>query len=653
MHGRRFSPPTGGRSWLAAALALTLSIGGLVTLASAPATAGEGVSPTLRTSATTAQTTSPFAGRTLYVDPDSNARRAAADARARGDETSAVLFDRIGDRSQADWFGDWNPISSVRSTVRQRVDTITAAGAYPVLVLYAIPLRDCGGYSGGGMGSADAYRTWVREVAAGIGDRAAAVVLEPDSLALMDCLSEVERDERLALLRESVAILGERGDVAVYLDGGHSNWHAPRTMANRLRDADVHAARGFALNVSNFRWTEQELAYGRDVSQRLDGTHFVIDTSRNGQGPHPDDEWCNPAGRGLGPAPRTADTGDLRTDALLWIKRPGESDGDCSRGEPTAGAWWPEYALALAEAAAPEPSEDDGGGSEPVPGDGDDGGGSEPVPGDGDDDGESEPVPGDGDDDGESEPDPVPGDEDDDTPDEDSDDEARAPGRGGGNGPPASPPGRDKPQGGTATVQAACGDAAPSAGFADLRGSVHRSAADCLSRWRITSGVAPGRFAPGEAVTRAQMATFLDRTLRETALLPAHAPARSFRDVPRAHTHREGIERLAGLGVVAGTTGGRFAPDSAVTRGQVASLLVRLHEEVVGAPVTAAPDGFRDVRGGPHEHNVRKLVALGVTSGHPDGTFRASQPVTRGQMATFLVRYLDRLVAEGHAAPRA
>ncbi|GFH79734.1 hypothetical protein Sgou_44040 [Streptomyces gougerotii] len=80
---------------------------------------------------------------------------------------------------------------------------------------------------------------------------------------------------------------------------------------------------------------------------------FVVDTSRNGNGPFTDgdpaERWCNPPGRALGEAPTTR-TGDDLVDAYLWIKRPGESDGEC-KGGPKAGQWWPEYALGLAKAA--------------------------------------------------------------------------------------------------------------------------------------------------------------------------------------------------------------------------------------------------------------------------------------------------------------
>jgi endoglucanase len=545
--------------------------------------------------ASTAASDDPFAGRGLFVDPESNARREAAEAREDGDEERARLFDHIGDHSQADWFGDWYGTDQVRSAVHARVSEITDAGALPVLVLYAIPIRDCGNYSGGGLPSSEAYLEWVDEVAAGIGARSAAVVLEPDSLALMDCLSDAQREQRLATLREAVSILTE-GDVAVYLDGGHSHWHPAGEMADRLRAAGVDRARGFALNVSNFRWTDAELAYGRAVSDRLGGSRFVVDTSRNGRGPHPDDEWCNPSGRGLGPTPRTDDTGDPRADALLWIKRPGESDGECGRDEPEAGAWWPEYALALAAERHEEPIDD---GS-------DDGGSDHEL-----DDGTGEDGP-----------------DDDEPADEDEQRDERS------SGP-----------------REACPSDLPRAGFEDTRGSVHERVIDCMSWWGITEGVDRTSFAPGAQVRRDQVATFLHRVLERTELLPASPPRRGFGDVPAGHAHQRGIEVLAGLEVINGTGDGRFSPGLPATRGQMASLIVRLHEEVVGEPVAPSQHGFTDTAGSPHEDNIRRLVALEVTTGHDDGTFRPSAAVTRGQMAAFVMRYVDHLVAEGLAEP--
>ena len=121
-------------------------------------------------------------------------------------------------------------------------------------------------------------------------------------------------------------------------------------MAARLTEAGVAEANGFVLNVADDRRTPDKLVYGRELSARVAGKHFVIDTSRNGQGPaEGPDAWCNPPGRGLGRRPGVS-TDDPLLDAYLWIKRPGESDGWCNGG-PAAGAWWPEYALELARNA--------------------------------------------------------------------------------------------------------------------------------------------------------------------------------------------------------------------------------------------------------------------------------------------------------------
>jgi endoglucanase len=178
------------------------------------------------------------------------------------------------------------------------------------------------------------------------------VVVEPDALAQLDCLAAGPRQEPIDMLRDAVQTLKSASGAVVYLDGGNSNWIGAAEMASTLRSAGVAQADGFSLNVSNYNRTSDELAYGDDLSARLDGAHYVVDTSRNGLGPVSGSlAWCNPQGRALGHRP-TTDTGSAAADAYLWIRKPGESDGDCGRGEPAARTWWPEYAIGMAQRAA-------------------------------------------------------------------------------------------------------------------------------------------------------------------------------------------------------------------------------------------------------------------------------------------------------------
>ena len=295
----------------------------------------------------TSPTGNPFVGRHLYVDPNSSAHT-AADARRATDPAGAALLDKVASQPVADWFGGWNPTATVASTVRQRVQQITAAAAYPVLVLYDIPGLDCGPYGTPGAPNGAAYRAWIDQVALGIGKATTAVIIEPDALASMSCLTSAQQTERLGLVKYAAQKFSGLGHTNVYLDAGHAGWQPASVMSARLNKAGVVYARGFSLNVSNYDATSSELAFGRSVAAGSGWKHFVVDTGRNGLGAN--GEWCNASGRALGERP-TAVTSDPLADAFLWVKPPGESDGTCNGG-PAAGTFWPDYAIGLAQRAA-------------------------------------------------------------------------------------------------------------------------------------------------------------------------------------------------------------------------------------------------------------------------------------------------------------
>ncbi|SOJ53984.1 Endoglucanase A [Mycobacterium simulans] len=285
----------------------------------------------------------PLAGMPFYVNPNSAAMRAAQHADPPSAELSA-----IANTPQAYWIV---PGSSA-ATVAKYAGDAAAAGALPVFTLYGIPHRDCGSFAAGGFGSVAEYRSWIDGIAADLGSSPAAVVVEPDALAMADCLSADQRQERYDLIRYAVETLTHDPAAAVYVDGGHVRWHSAEDMAARLNQAGVARARGFSLNTANFFTTEDEIGYGEAISGLTNGSHYVIDTSRNGVGPAPDSalNWCNPSGRALGTPPTTA-TGGAHADAYLWIKRPGESDGTCDKGDPPAGTFVNQFAIDLARKA--------------------------------------------------------------------------------------------------------------------------------------------------------------------------------------------------------------------------------------------------------------------------------------------------------------
>lgn len=118
--------------------------------------------------------------------------------------------------------------------------------------------------------------------------------------------------------------------------------------------------------------------YAAELGSTVPTTHFVVDTSRDGRGPWAPtpgkyagdpQTWCNPPGAGLGARPQAdpAPSAFPLLDADLWVKTPGQSDGQCNRSlagsttdpewggitDPAAGAWFPQQALELARNAVP------------------------------------------------------------------------------------------------------------------------------------------------------------------------------------------------------------------------------------------------------------------------------------------------------------
>ena len=281
----------------------------------------------------------PLAGKPFYVDPISNAVRAAK---------SSPELAAIANTPTAYWLDEAFPAGKATSTVARIAGSAQAAGSMPVFALYAIPHRDCGSFAAGGFGTAAGYKQWIDAVASGLGSMPAAFILEPDALDMADCLPADQRQERFDLMRYAVDTLTANPAAVVYIDGGHSRWLPAEEIASRLNQVGISKARGFSLNTSNFYTTAEQIGYGEAVSALTGGSHYVIDTGRNGAGPAPESplNWCNPSGRALGVAP-TTNTAGAHADAYLWVKRPGESDGSCNRGEPYAGSFVNSYAIEL------------------------------------------------------------------------------------------------------------------------------------------------------------------------------------------------------------------------------------------------------------------------------------------------------------------
>ncbi|MEU6783900.1 glycoside hydrolase family 6 protein [Nonomuraea angiospora] len=277
----------------------------------------------------------------FYVDPNSNPAVWVRDN--PGDSRAARIQSSIASKPMAQWFGGWN--ANITTAVSSFVGAADSADKLPILVAYNIPGRDaCGGHSGGGADDEKLYQDWISAFASAIGNRPAIVVIEPDSLGDFDCMTETDRQRRIRMLTYATQQFRDKAaNTWAYLDAGNAGWTAPATMASRLQSVGVANVRGFSVNVSNYYTTSQSTTYANAINSALGGTaKFVVDTSRNGNGSN--GEWCNPSGRKLG---TTAQVGG-GAEMLLWVKVPGDSDGNCGIAPNVpAGTFSPDIAIRL------------------------------------------------------------------------------------------------------------------------------------------------------------------------------------------------------------------------------------------------------------------------------------------------------------------
>ncbi len=447
--------------------------------------------------------------RFMIRTPDNDAVKQIAGEFKTGDLLDTLRLGLMETTPQAVWFTSGTP-AEVKAAVKKTMQQAALTNTVPVLVAYDIPNRDCGGLSAGGALDTASYEAWIDGFAAGIGNRQAVVILEPDSLGLIPNTLNIDGSPdqscqflvpdpsnpggqipdptitdapRYAQLNYAVDSLESHAPAAsVYLDGTHSAWLNVGEDSARLYKGGIQRAQGFYLDVSNYQFSSNLAMFGTWISDcltlgfpsvsagmnaafggcpneywnggphpakiadlvgewtgtALDATgvwsdasdnpalntsginlrysqmlgttvptvHFVIDTSRNGNGPlHASQfaaapynqssdtinvltngNWCNPPGAGLGLRP-TANTGVALVDAYLWVKTPGESDGRCDSTEgtkpprawdytqynpwnvtsaaqgtwdplwgmvdPVAGLWFAQQALQLAQDATP------------------------------------------------------------------------------------------------------------------------------------------------------------------------------------------------------------------------------------------------------------------------------------------------------------
>jgi hypothetical protein len=151
--------------------------------------------------------------------------------------------------------------------------------------------------------------------------------------------------------------------------------------------------------------------------------------------------------------------------------------------------------------------------------------------------------------------------------------------------------------------------------------------------------------APGEVVAAAPALT--PGTLNDVVVANPDATAVTIRrgfladfdDVPSSQPFHDFVERIFRRGVTAGCAAGDYCPDASVTRAQMAAFLLRARYGECHTPPAATGTLFGDVPASdPFAPWIEELASLGVTGGCGSGNYCPASPVTRAQMAVFLLK---------------
>ncbi|POM75071.1 Glycoside hydrolase [Phytophthora palmivora] len=284
--------------------------------------------------------TSSFAEDLCSIPPNSYTQ-----AKTDHPELSKAL-EVLDQHAIASWFTD-RMTTSERSSMISSMLNQCSEDTRLSIVVYGIPNKDCdAGYSSGGsVKSTDDYKAFLKELTDAVGERKVLYVVEPDAVGLLakegSCGSSAGY---LDNLKVAVEALSANANAELYVDVGY--WMlADSTNAAKIAPimqelSTCGRVKGVTINTSNYRSNDECTTYCTNFFQTAMGSTSMtcaVDTSRNYNG-SPTSDWCNVATAGIGKPP-SSETGISNIDYFMWIKPPGESDGECSGG-PAAGSFY-------------------------------------------------------------------------------------------------------------------------------------------------------------------------------------------------------------------------------------------------------------------------------------------------------------------------
>jgi hypothetical protein len=169
-------------------------------------------------------------------------------------------------------------------------------------------------------------------------------------------------------------------------------------------------------------------------------------------------------------------------------------------------------------------------------------------------------------------------------------------------------------------------------------GDAFLPAIELMREYGITSGCGGTTYCPTDKITRGQMAVFMVRSILGGDTFTYNTTP-YFTDVPGNNTYFQWVQMMKDLQITTGCGGTKYCGDDPVTRGQMAVFIIRARYGATTAFNSPTDPMFSDVAGNNIFYAwIQKMGQVGITSGCGGGKYCPDEPVTREQMAVFLMR---------------
>ena len=176
--------------------------------------------------------------------------------------------------------------------------------------------------------------------------------------------------------------------------------------------------------------------------------------------------------------------------------------------------------------------------------------------------------------------------------------------------------------------------------FSDTEGHWAESAIARCAAYGILTGTGGDRFEPESPLTRAMAAAILHRM----AGSPEPSGTAGFTDVPAGSWYSEAVAWASEQGIVLGTGGGLFSPDEYISREELAVLFCRFANSLgITTEYTKKP-AFSDSASIDTwaKQSVYWCAFSGLITGRPDGSFDPHGSATRAEAAVITVRFASK-----------